>query len=521
MAIKATRVIKATSTPGRACVHTTFLFAVGLLTIASPARADNWSISWLTDLRLTYTDNVNHTDPKQGSTIFEIMPGVRIYGRGPRASLDLSYQADQIYRTQGRPRDELRNALSATGSVEAIENWFFIDGRAQITQQATSAFGPQFVSNASASENRTETRIYTLSPYIKGRLGDTGEYEFRYTSTLTDTDRRRSALRIEGINNWTGTVQDTRAFGNLGWGLSYASRSIQYDGLDDDLENEYWRALVFYQATDQLKMSAYVGTEDNNYTLSSRSEAIRGVAAEWLPTERSKVTAHWEHRFFGSGYGLTLLHRRPASSWSLAYTKALSSIPEFLGGRGQGTWYDLVFFNLTSAFPDPVDRAVETDRLLQQLGIPADTPTGAGLLTSEIFNERRLEGSFALIGRRNVVTFSGFRSNREATLGAFFGFADDLATFRKITQRGVSANWTNRLGPLTSLGVLAAWVRSTGLSAATAESTQKTVSVSLTRRLSRTASGSLALRAIDFDSSGAGFRAYRENAITATLSMRF
>lgn len=520
MAIKAIRDIKATSMPGRACVPTTLAFAVGLLTIATPARAENWSISWLTDLRLTYTDNVHQTQPKQGSTVFEIMPGVRIYGRGPRASLDLSYQANQVYRTHGRPEDELRNALSATGSVEAIENWFFIDGRAQITQQATSAFGPQFVSNASASENRTETRIYILSPYVRGRLGDTGEYEFRHTSTLTDTDRHRSALRIDRISDWTGVVQDTRAFGNLGWGLSYASRSVQYDGLND-LENEYWKASLFYQATDQLKLSAYVGTEDNNYTFSSRSESIRGVAAEWLPTVRSTVTAHWEHRFFGSGYGLALLHRRPASSWSLAYTKALNSIPEFLGGRGQGTWYDLVFFNLASAFPDPVARAAETDRLLQQLGIPADTPTGAGLLTSEIFNERRLEGSFALIGRRNAVTFSGFRSNRNATLGAFVGFSDDLTVFREITQRGVSANWSHRLGALTSFGMLAAWVRSTGLAAATAESTQKTVSVSLTRRLSRTASGSLALRTIDFDSSGAGFRAYRENAITATLSMRF
>jgi uncharacterized protein (PEP-CTERM system associated) len=74
------------------------------------------------------------------------------------------------------------------GTLEAVEDWLFVDASATISQQYISAFGAVSPSNANIDRNRTETFYYSLSPYIRGRLLSSAEYLLRYSVSGTNPD---------------------------------------------------------------------------------------------------------------------------------------------------------------------------------------------------------------------------------------------------------------------------------------------------------------------------------------------
>lgn len=496
---------------------TVMALLAGAVAVA-PAKAENWTISPQADLRLTYSDNVRQSANKKSDLVGEVAPGIRINGQGARAKLDLTYRLSQTLHASESDLDRTRNFLNALGSLEAIERWFFIDARASITQEAVSAFGPQFTTNAGANANRRETRFLSVSPYARGSLKTFADYEVRYTASATDSGNT-VALGNNRYYNWDANLHNRTAFGQFGWALDYSQRTIDYRDRND-LESNLWRATLLFQPDPQWRLSAYGGEEENNYTLVTRSSSIYGVGVEWSPTERTRVAASRDRRFFGNGFAYSFRHRTPLSAWDLSYVRDVTTTPEQLGRLGLGTWYDLIYSMLTSAFPDPIQRAAQAEKIVQASGIPASTPLTVGFVTNQVFLDRRLNASFALLGARNSVTFSAFRSRRESVSAFLLGF-DDFSQFREILQRGVSANWGLKLTPLATLAVLGSWTRTASISGTAAESTQKLIQVSLSKRLGPHADGALSLRSVDFDASGSGFSNYRENSITASLHLRY
>jgi hypothetical protein len=127
-----------------------------------------WSFVPTIRLRGTATDNVDQApdDRARSDFITEIMPGIRIDGNGKRVKLHLDYRMDNLIYARDSSQNDLRNFLNAFGSLEAIEHFLFIDARASIDQEAISPFGPR-PTDTTTSANRTETRTYQVSPYIK------------------------------------------------------------------------------------------------------------------------------------------------------------------------------------------------------------------------------------------------------------------------------------------------------------------------------------------------------------------
>lgn len=491
---------------------------IGAVAVA-PAKAENWTISPQADLRLTYSDNVRQSANKRSDLVSEVAPGVRISGQGARAKLDLTYRLSQTLHASESDLDKTRNFLNALGSLEAIERWLFVDARASITQEAVSAFGPQFATNAGGNANRTETRFLSVSPFARGSLKNFADYEVRYTASATDS-ANNVALGNNRYYNWDAKLHNRAAFGQFGWALDYSQRTIDYRDRND-LENSLWRATLLFQPDPQWRLSAYGGEEENNYALVTRSHGIYGVGVEWSPTERTRVAASRDRRFFGNGFAYSFRHRTPLSAWDLSYQRDVTSTPEQLGRLGLGTWYDLIYSMLTSSFPDPIERATQAEKIVLASGIPASTPLSLGFVSNQVFLDRRLNASFALLGARNSVTFNAFRSRRESVSAFLLGFSDDFNQFREILQRGVSANWGLKLTPLATLAVLGSWTRTASVSGTAAESTQKLIQVSLSKRLGPHTDGALSLRSVGFDASGSGFSNYRENSITASLHLRY
>ena len=93
---------------------------------------------------------------------------------------------------EGTSNNRFVNTLSALANLEAVENFFFIDARASISQQFLSPFGPTPTDLSTATSNRTNVTTLGVSPYIRGAFGATGmTYLVRNDSYWTTRERFR------------------------------------------------------------------------------------------------------------------------------------------------------------------------------------------------------------------------------------------------------------------------------------------------------------------------------------------
>ncbi len=137
----------------------------------------------------TLTDNVRLSSAdRQSEQITEISPGISVKFAGDRLKGFFDYALNQVVYANNSSPSRTQNALSAAASLEAIEDWAYIDFGGQISQQMVSAFGLQSIDNTSVNANRAEVSSYRISPYVRGRLGDMSSYEARYSRTVTGSD---------------------------------------------------------------------------------------------------------------------------------------------------------------------------------------------------------------------------------------------------------------------------------------------------------------------------------------------
>ena len=137
-----------------------------------PSTARAWTIVPRIGVTETLTDNINLTaTDKQTGLISELSPGVRIDARTARLRMFLDYQLNGIFYSTGDNGNQTQSALSAFGTVEAIDNWLFVDFSGQISQELINPFGQQSASNVYDTRNTTQAQTYSVSPYIRGQIG--------------------------------------------------------------------------------------------------------------------------------------------------------------------------------------------------------------------------------------------------------------------------------------------------------------------------------------------------------------
>lgn len=129
-----------------------------------------WVIVPRISLTETLTDNGRLSASRGASgseQITQITPGIRIQGESARLKGYLDYGLSQIYYAQHSSANKTQN-FNAFGTLEAVEDWLFLDAGGNISQASISAFGTQSSSNASINANSTETSSFRLSPYTRG-----------------------------------------------------------------------------------------------------------------------------------------------------------------------------------------------------------------------------------------------------------------------------------------------------------------------------------------------------------------
>lgn len=461
-----------------------------------------------------FTNNVGLASAApQSEQITQISPGVRIAVEGARLQVYFDYARNELLYAQDSSPRQSQNALNTFGTLEFLDNWAYLDFNGLISQQAISAFGAQSIDNSAVNANRTEVSTYRLSPYVRGRVGDVANYEARYSRSVTSSDA--SASDVTTDDTAFKLAQDS-AFGKLGWSVDASQQTADYSA-GRQTESQQVNLGLSYAITPQLSVSARAGRERSNYTsVDKRGDDTSGVAVSWSPSDVTNVSASLDRRPFGDAHNVSFEHRTARTAWKFTDTKDVTTTPGQTSGASLGVIYDLLFSQFANLEPNEVARAQLVNAYLQSNGISPDALVLGSALTSALSLQRRQDLSLVLLGVRDTITFLASRSESRRLDMVSTG-VDDFSNSSVLRQRGFSANYSHRLTPEYSLGVLLSQQNTSGESDLQ-DTRLRLLSIQIMGKVGKQAAASVGVRRVVFSSVAAP---YGETALTVSLTVQF
>lgn len=478
-----------------------------------------WRITPEITVRESYSDNaalVPLTEAKK-SWVTETTPSLRVEQTGVRTKFFFDFRLSDFRYTSFSALNNSQRLLTSYATVEALDNWFFVDASANITQQNRSAFSIAAAPNLGGPNgNRVETATNQLSPYIRGRLGGVATYQLRVVAA--DIRSNDIALPDTKGTQWTGFIKNDRATSGLGWSIDGNALSFrnQVVGRSHDARI---RGSVSYEIGPQIHASAIIGREATNFSTSGKNSSnTSGIGLEWSPDIRTQVAAVKERRFFGDSHSISVSHRTPLSIWKITSNRDVTALSGQLTASGPGSTAGLLSDLLAASIPDPVAREAAVRQRLEDSGISASSASGGGFATGRPFLIRSDEASVAMRGVLNTITISVTRRDQRG-LGPNLGGNDSFSLSNEIRQQGFNLNWAYRLSPLSTFSLVATSLRTEGLSVIALESRQRSLNLLFSTRLSPDTFFTFGARHVQFDNLlNTG---YRENAILASVSFRY
>lgn len=460
----------------------------------------------------TLSSNGSLTLDARSEQVIEVSPGVRVVANGARVKGSLDYSLRAMHHFQGTSDDSLGHALNALGSVELWDGRAYVDASAVISDETITAFGPNGGSGIS-DNNRSETFSYRFSPYLKGRLVGTADYELRYSMAGSDT---RQSGRSDSQSQELSLLLKGALSGPFGWSFQAQSGTTDYS-LDRETRSDSARFNLNYALTPQWMLTALAGVERNDVlSLQRESYGIAGIGADWRPSPRSRLSLDLQKRYFGHSHNLQWEYRTGRTLWRLRDARDVSNSPTQAATASVGTLSDLLDAYYLTTETDPIKRAQLVQADLLALGLAGDTEVFQRFLASSATLARTQSLSAIVQGRRTVVTAT-FSRSRTSRLQSIISLGDDFDSSDFVLQQALGLSVGHRLTPRSSLSADWSLQRNEGSLVS-----QKTINKSLTLRLNtqlalRT-SGSVQLRRTVQDSPTSP---YRETSIAGLVNHRF
>lgn len=437
------------------CDRLIYISILLLNIIVFPVYAGEWRVVPSLNINERYTDNFRLggiTTGNKGNDEFitQINPSIFINGNARRYRVDVNYLMNNLIYANNSEFNRIRHQLNANGTVELIQDRFFIDGRAMILQQNASLLGSQGLDNANPL-NRRNVSMLNISPYYRHRFGDFATAELRYTHGEVNTSG--GGLRDSSTDNGTVRLNSSTAFRDLQWGFTYNHTEIHRNQLRT-IALERSTVLLRYMLTPQFSLVGTGGYERNSFiSVNGRtSSPTWTVGFSWIPNERTEFDFAGGQRIFGDTYLANFSHRTRLTTWSASYNE------------------DITTFGQQNLLQPGAAGAIPSGGILPQLLLNTLTNAGFGggglanqgallgisgannFFTNRLFLQRSLQAFMTINGSRNTVVFRGFNISRQAYTGDeeddSIGGRFNSALNRNTVQTGGGVSWIYRLSPL-------------------------------------------------------------------------
>lgn len=435
--------------------------------------AQRWTIEPGISSQLTWTSNsLLGTGAAQDDTVFDVRPRISILGEGARLRIVGTAALNGIaYLDRSQPSRVLPEG-DLTARLEAVERWLYLEAAVRAAQTGANPFGVR--AEASSTSNTVTTTQGRFSPSIESAIDPLMRYRIRSDNTWTKDSFADSTVAAPTgaagyFGRHTASIEhDPRPFG---WRAEAERSDTRYDdGATAPLVSDVARLLADYALTSELSVGVRGGYERNSFVAVGQHHAIYGGQARWRPSERTRLSADGERRFFGSAWHIEFDHRTPQFAMSAALSRGIQSTPQSLFEiPATGNVAALLDAMFTTRIPDPAERAKVVQKFIADQGLPSATLGATNIYSQRLSLVTSRSGSVGLVGVRNSLVLSGFYLRTEDVPDAV-GLATGLINNNNL-QYGAGLTFSHRLAVAVSLSATIDWSRIKALDAAAADLT--------------------------------------------------
>jgi len=427
-------VFRAPGRAGHTVVAGAAVCAAAMVMTATGVGAADWSITPSISASETYTDNVNlrPNGNKDPALITQLTPAVAVRGTGARLNLGLNSSVDLRYQTLNDHEKSVDVNLAGTADAEVLEELFFVEASATISQEAVNQ---QAATSASSSNNQNldTVQTYRVSPFLVHRLGNFANAEERYTFNRFDSSG--SSVSSSYTHTVELSLNSGTDFSRFLWGLSALARNDIETNDEDELERRAdGNFEVVIDPSFSLLASGGYESLDFGGTRDDIEEPTWNGGFRWKPSSRTEIEARYGRRFGGE-------FKEASAHYDITPRTTLS-----------GT--------LTTSLDEPQSRSSNN---VSFIGVDAsgnliDTRTGepfdatAGNLSLSDERQRTTTYTTRLTSEIGRNTFS-LAASKEKQKGLFSGTEDDAVL--------VTGNWARQLSPRSSMNAFTSFERST------------------------------------------------------------
>jgi uncharacterized protein (PEP-CTERM system associated) len=457
--------------------------------IAAEAPPRNYWIEPRVAVGLTVENAGGGATGDSAENTLEFSPGVRWVANTARLRGSLDYTLRTLLFTQGGSDDNVQHQLRGNATLNAWDNRAFIDLASVVERRSISALGA-LPAGSLNNANESETATFLFSPYLRGPLNPSVDYEVRYNAQLLRTAaENRSDINVGSATARLASSQTSRL---VGWSVEASSVRVDYS-LDRSSRRDSLGGQVSYAVLPELKVFLLAGTETEDIAQRTRESTTNtGLGVDWRPSLRTRAFARLEKRYFGNAHDLILERRTGRTTWRFTDTRNVADSLINAASGSLGSLYEAIDARLALLEPDPVARARLVEAELLRLGLPADTEVFTNLLTSTATVFRTQEFSVILEGTRGLVALS-VNNSKSSRLGTVITLGDDFDNGATIRTKGWRVSASHRLTPLTTASLVLDR-QSNSISVAGAANTANGLTVGLTTRLGLRTSGEFQLR---------------------------
>lgn len=499
------------------CMRFVSLSALAL--VPTMAAAEGWRVKTALTTRVIASDNINYSAVSpQSDSLVELNPRVNLTRTSPRLQLNLTYTPRYLHYVEETFDSRVAHDYNGTGSIEIIDDLFFLSGTAISAQRNQSIFNAVPSDNQLSPNQLNRTRTYSLTPSFRGtlRLGDIATWRSSYNIVRSETAGSVNAgtLTAETFN---GTLAGAPA--TLSWQVDVNSTKTSSDIARATDRQRVTGSLIYkYDAT--LRLVGRYGYEDTNFS-NQRSGNTYGAGFSWNPSLRTSFSGDYDDRPFASTSSFRVSHRMPRVAMSADYRRTLTNRAEqILSPSGAIDLAEsLALLEPFASESDPVERLRLIENFLRDNGLSRFQVALSPILSDRQFLQTRWQVSATRTGVRNTVSLSYFRTESNSGIGGIGpAVGDDFALSPIIRQNGWTASYSHRVSTDSSVNLSYTTSKSNGTSISGLGTNRDTLNATWSTRLGTRSNGSIGLRmtratvtAGDVD----------ENAVIATLSTRF
>jgi uncharacterized protein (PEP-CTERM system associated) len=217
------------------------------------------------------------------------------------------------------------------------------------------------------------------------------------------------------------------------------------------------------------------------------------------------------------------VHRSRSTVWNLSYNDAVTTTREQFLLPATVDTAALLNGLFAANYPDPVARQQAVDAYIKAAGLPSSLANNVNYFSNRFILQKQFQASAAFNTSRTTTVFSVTDTTRNAlsvqqTDSALLG-TSNVSLNDNTKQAGASILSNYQISPRSGVNLSATYTHSESLTTGLVD-TNKALRLAMTRQFQSKLKASIELRRVEGTASLQAGRNYRENAITATLSMQ-